>query len=329
MVPEIAQIENGLMAHRPTQTAPFPPGQRRRSDRELLAGLGLPERASSRDVESAHDRIVAFLEGAPSDLAAWARREAAAADEAYALLAGTGPEAAGASGGDPQEDRPPATLDGSGEHGGEPLAARPRLLAALRGNRRRQRVALVVAAIAAVAVVVGVYRIGGDSGASGGTQASVSGAAPTGQVDQDRVAELTRKIAANPKDVASFTRLGDLYFQAGDYASAADWMERAVKLRPANVTARLALGAAWFNLGRRKDAEQQWLRVVVTNPRNVEAHYDLGFLYLSASPPDMARVRAEWGKVVELAPKSDVAKTVAAHLDQLDKPSSAPSADGK
>jgi cytochrome c-type biogenesis protein CcmH/NrfG len=198
------------------------------------------------------------------------------------------------------------------------------LLARVWHSPKRRRIALAAAAVAVVVVVVGVYRMGGGSGASETAQAPVSDTPAVGQVDKERVAELTRKIAANPKDVASFIRLGDLYFQAGDYASTADWMGRAVKLRPADVTARLALGAAWFNLGKPKDAEKQWRRTVTIDPKNVEARYDLGFLYLSANPPDMARVRAEWGKVIELAPRSQVAKTVAAHLEQIDKPSSSP-----
>ena len=68
--------------------------------------------------------------------------------------------------------------------------------------------------------------------------------------------------------------------------------------------ARLALGAAKFNLGDVADAQRDWLRVIALDPENVEAYYDLGFLYLSEDPPDMARAKKMWRKVVELAPGS-------------------------
>lgn len=292
-------------------------GDTRRADRDLLAQLGLAAHASNRDIETAHDHIVAFLATAPDDLLAWSQNEIAAADAAYALLAAPVPEPVITTGNDahePPQDSPigPGVAD--------PDATAPGLRARLWGSPKRRRISVAVAAVATVALVVGIYRVGGESGVES-TQAAASAtpaATPAAQIDQDRVSSLTRKIAKNPNAVASYIQLGDLYFQAGDYAAAADWMGRAVKLRPGNVTARLALGAAWFNLGRRKDAERHWQRVVATNPNNVEAHYDLGFLYLSATPPDMTRVKAEWGKVVELAPDSDVAKTVAAHLDQLE-----------
>jgi hypothetical protein len=40
-------------------------------------------------------------------------------------------------------------------------------------------------------------------------------------------------------------------------------------------------------------------------------------MYLSQTPPDMANVKAEWTKVIEIAPNSDVAKTVQQHLDSF------------
>ena len=41
-------------------------------------------------------------------------------------------------------------------------------------------------------------------------------------------------------------------------------------------------------------------------------------MYLSLNPPDIANVKLEWGKVIAIAPNSDVAKTVATHLASLD-----------
>ena len=43
-------------------------------------------------------------------------------------------------------------------------------------------------------------------------------------------------------------------------------------------------------------------------------HYDLGYVYLSQKPADMAKMTAEWNKVVAIDPNSDMAKTVASHL---------------
>ncbi len=64
-----------------------------REQQELLARLGLDDRATPEDVEGTHDELVAFLTTAPRSLRAWARTQAEAADEAFALL--TDPDAPG------------------------------------------------------------------------------------------------------------------------------------------------------------------------------------------------------------------------------------------
>ena len=172
---------------------------------------------------------------------------------------------------------------------------------------------MVAAAIAAAAVLV--YKAGGDSSPSAATATTTVQA--TVQLDQAEIARLMGRISRNPKDVKALIGLGDTYFQGGDFATASDWMTKAVALAPRNVTAQLGLGAALYNLGRVKDAERRWRRVVALDAKNVEAYYDLGFLYLSQSPPDMVRMRAAWGKAVEIAPNSDIAKTITTHLEGL------------
>jgi len=276
-------------------------------ERELLARLGLKDKASDDDVETAHVDLVKFLEGAPAGLEQWSRREIAAADEAYALLS------------DPKADLA-AMASTAGTSAPAPAPARSG------GVLLSNRVLIGVVGVAA-AVVIGivVYQSGSPSSTSAAagqtttaTNATDPTAASTPQVDQAQVAALMTKISANPKDAAALTALGDIYFQAGDYNTAGGWMAKVVALKPKDVKAHLALGAAQFNLGNVAAAEKEWKRVVVLAPRNVEAYYDLGFLYLSKQPSDTARARAAWSKVIEIAPKSAVAKTIATHLKGLD-----------
>ncbi len=273
-------------------------------ERELLARLGLKPTAADDDVETAHADLVKFLASAPAGLEQWARSETAAADEAYALLS------------DPNADLA-AIAATAGTSAPPPAPARSG------GVLLSNRVLIGAVAVAAAAVLgVVVYQSGESSATSGAagetTQTTDSNATSTPQVDQAQVAVLMKKISTNPKDTAALTELGDLYFQAGDYNTAGGWMAKVVALRPKDVKARLALGAAQFNLGNTAAAEKEWKQVVVLDPKNVEAYYDLGFLYLSKTPSDTARAKASWSKVIEIAPKSEVAKTIATHLDGLD-----------
>ncbi len=185
---------------------------------------------------------------------------------------------------------------------------------------------LAVAAVAAVAIAAGGYNLGG--GAPVATPAA-NAAATTPALDQALVTGLMERIQANPNDTDALMRLGDAFFQAKQYQTSADWLKRLVAIDSKNIQGLLALGAAYFNLGDSTNAETTWKQVTALEPDNVEAHYDLGFLYLYAEPPDIAGVEREWAEVVRLAPDSQVARTVQAHLATLPTPapgSPAPSA---
>ena len=319
-------------------------------ERELLARLGLTTDASSQEVEAAHDELVEYLEHAPHDLHGWAQREIAAADEAYALLsdptidrsavaasataraapaaAVMAPASARVKSATDEEafeelDTEPATRTARRESERSAHAAAKRKAAdqpASAGRGRLvKRVAIGAAAIVGVvAIALGGYNLGGGSGVPPISGTPAPEASAVAQIDKARVAELMKKIEANPNDVASLQELGDTYYQVGDFETAGAWMEKILTIDPKNVPARLALGAALFNLDKSADAETQWRQVLVLDPKNVEAHYDLGFLYLNQSPPDIAKVKAEWGEVVRIAPDSDVAKTISVHLKSLD-----------
>lgn len=253
-----------------------------RPERDLHSRLGLTAEATDQDVEAAHKELVKFLKGAPNGLSRWAQNEIASVDEAYELL--TAPA--------------PAT--------------------STRGNPRLKRAAAAVLAIGAtVGVIIGVYNMGAEETGSSANQKVAAQTKNLSSADQAQVVRLMDKVQANPKDVASLSKLGDIYYAAGDYNAAGGWMGQAVAADPKNVTARLALGAAKFNLGDAADARRQWLRVIEIDPKNVEAYYDLGFLYLSKKPPDMAAARKAWRKVVALDPGSEIAKSVATHLKGL------------
>jgi len=299
-------------------------------ERELLARLGLSVDANTQDLENAHDDLIAFLEDAPHELHSWAGRQIAIADEAYALLSDPTTTLTDLSV-EPLPGMPPAAGELPDESirsrpapsrgmpiSRSPGAASPGRDGARPGRREVRRVLVAAAAVVAVATVVfAVYASGAPTvpGLTGTPAPEASGGA---QVDTAQAGELMQQIQADPTDVAPLQALGDLYFQAGDYAAAAEWEAKVLAIEPRNLTALLGLGAANFNQGNVAEAEKQWRAALVIDPYNLEAHYDLGFMYFSQNPPDLVRTRAEWNSVIEIAPDSGIAKTVATHLATLD-----------
>ena len=321
------------------------------SEVSLLARLGLPENADPGAVERAHAALIDYLADAPVDLGPWARREIALADEAFALLSDPTIDRSAVAAGelDVPVTRPtvrsrtrraaPESWDGETDEideidePGRPKARHnrgaPRATADVSAisaaaprrswaRRLRRPAALAAGAAAVLAVVVAVYNLGGGSGIPGVGANPVAGASASPAIDAARVAELMQKIAANPKDTASLQSLADIYYLANDFETSAGFLEKIVAVDPTDNTARLALGASYFNLGTPDRAEAQWRAVIAQDPNNLEAHYDLGFMYLSRTPADTASARAEWQKVIAIAPDSDVARTIEQHLASLD-----------
>jgi cytochrome c-type biogenesis protein CcmH/NrfG len=196
---------------------------------------------------------------------------------------------------------------------------------ATNGLSLRNRLTLAAAGIAVVAVVgFAGYRFGGGGVAAG---LPVGSPAASSSIDMAAVGAFMQKIAADPKDTASLQGLADLYYAAGDYTSATEFLNKILAYDGSNVRALLGLGAAAFNSNDSTAAEAAWKKVVTLDAKSVEAHYDLGFLYLNLN--DLEGVRREWTLVIQLDPGSEVAKNVQAHLDALDAQASAsPAASG-
>jgi tetratricopeptide (TPR) repeat protein len=298
---------------------------------DLLGRLGLGADAGDQDIESANRALVEFLEQAPHGVRSWATARISDVDEAFALLSGPEEDLISAA---PVFANAPGAQEAAASQTPEapvvPVApfASP---APASGTSRRTQLAWVIAPLVVLAAGFGVYKMGEDavpgiSGETSNTQATeAAGAAKTTPVDQVKVADLTKKVTANPKDVASLQGLGDVYFASSDYKNAAVWEQKILDVDPKNQVALLALGAAQFNLGNAAEAKKQWLVAAGLYPNNAEVHYDLGFLYMSQTPPDKAKMTAEWKKVVAIDPNSQLAKTVVTHLNPSPAPSGTPS----
>lgn len=191
--------------------------------------------------------------------------------------------------------------------------AEPRRGASLGGLRRPLLAGGAVVVLGAV-LFVG-YQLGQPSipGLTGSPAPQASGPV----IDQAQVTAFMTRLAADASDTGALQGLANVYFAAGDFATASVWLDKLLAVAPNDVDALLGYGAAAYNLGKLDEAEEAWKKVLALEPDNVEAHYDLGFLYLAQEPPDYALVEQEWRRVVELDPDSEIAKTVAAHLQAI------------
>lgn len=330
-----------------TRSTSTPGATSRGSEATLLARLGLPASASPQDVEVAHEELVGFLETAPIGLRPWAAREIDRVDEAYALLSDPTQDRtvaattaiAGATVKAATMDSAPVELDDDSlddfaedapvsRHDRRETERRQRATArrqkagqgaANGSNRFVRRLAIIaIGIVGVVAIAIAGFNMGGGTRLPGVTGTPDPAAIASPAIDTARVAELMQRISADPRDVESLQSLADIYYIANDFETAGGFLETILTVDPEDLTARLALGAALFNLGKPDEAEAHWRQVLTVDPDNLEALYDLGFMYLSRTPADVESARREWTRVIEIAPDSDVAKSIEQHLASLD-----------
>jgi cytochrome c-type biogenesis protein CcmH/NrfG len=265
----------------------------------LLARFGLDAAADDQVVEATYDQIVEYLDEAPGDIRGWADRRQQEADRIFALL--TAPET-----------QPAAPVRAAAAPAEAPVEPAP--------NQTNRMLLGVIAVLVTVGVVFGVYWAGRPtvpdvSSAASPTASAAPSAAPT--VDKAQLATLTEKVKANPKDVQSLQKIVDLYFAGNDWPNAKASAQKVLAVDPKNEQAFVSLGAASYNGGDNAAAEKAWKQGLALFPKNPELHYDLGFLYMTNG--DNAKMRTEWAKVVELAPGSELAKTVQSQVGAVTK----------
>ncbi len=93
---------------------------------------------------------------------------------------------------------------------------------------------------------------------------------------QSTVADLQKKIRANPQDAASHYALAHAYLSLGQKQDAADELKRVVELQPQHSQALLQLGAIYLNQGQAADAQAMFAKLTATEPNNVSGHAGLG-----------------------------------------------------
>jgi len=72
--------------------------------------------------------------------------------------------------------------------------------------------------------------------------------------------------------------LGGQSLAAGNWATAADYFERALKLSPDSPSLRHRLATALFRMGDVRGAAEQFERIIRTTPAYREAYYNLALI---------------------------------------------------
>jgi tetratricopeptide (TPR) repeat protein len=111
--------------------------------------------------------------------------------------------------------------------------------------------------------------------------------------------------------------LGTLYYEEGDWASAANEFRHAVEIAPGNPLAHFNLGSVLDDLGQSESAAHYFDEALTLAPGFADAHYNLARVCEKLGA--FTRARSHWRRYLELDPSSSWADYARQRLADLEK----------
>lgn len=126
-------------------------------------------------------------------------------------------------------------------------------------------------------------------------------------LDEQRAAELERRIKDEPTNAEARAELGNLYFDARRFDQAIPWYEASLGINPRNVNVSTDLAVAYYSTNQVDRALQQIERSLTVDPKHIKTLLNQGII-LAFGKQDMAAAARSWERVVEIAPDSEEAR---------------------
>jgi tetratricopeptide (TPR) repeat protein len=139
---------------------------------------------------------------------------------------------------------------------------------------------------------------------------------PAPPLDERRAAELRAEALKNTSSAAARVQLGNLYFDAEQYAEAARWYEEAVKLDPKDPNVSTDLGIAYYYQNQPDRALQQFEQSLRIDPAHSKTLLNIGVVR-AWGKQDLDGAARAWERVIEVAPNSEEAKRARQGLDGI------------
>jgi len=139
-----------------------------------------------------------------------------------------------------------------------------------------------------------------------------------GQVDHEFLpkaeASYRHVLELDAKNLDALRGLGNVYFDREQYPKAVESYQRYLTLKPEDVHVRTDLGTMHLYDGKGDLAIAEYEKVIAADPKFYQAHYNLGIAY--AQKGDKTKALAELGRARELAPEERTKKQIDAMIEQ-------------
>ena len=163
--------------------------------------------------------------------------------------------------------------------------------------------ALIIGLIGLIAGFIGgnVYSLY-KSGSMGSRQITPAGSSQAVTMDQSgRMLSLEREVENNPKNLAAWLELGNLYFDTGKFQDAIQAYSKYLSLNPNNANVWTDLGVMYRRSGNPAEAVSSFEKAIEMNPRHEQARFNKGIVLFYDLGNRDAALQA-WQELIQINP---------------------------
>ena len=160
----------------------------------------------------------------------------------------------------------------------------------------------------------------GNNAVVGGNNAAV-GPMNTEGVVQSSEQDLIRYVEANPTEIDSMIRLGDIYYDRDEPVKAIEVFKKAEKVDPENLHVQTDLGMLYMKAKRPDEAIVKFMKVLELKPGFLNAHFYMGRMYRFDKNDDDKAV-AHFEEVLNNNPNTTLRKAAAQQIAEIRNKSS-------
>lgn len=132
----------------------------------------------------------------------------------------------------------------------------------------------------------------------------------------EKIEDLKETVQEDPKDLAAWLKLGDIYFDYNRYREAIDAYAHYLSTKPEDSDIRTKMGMMLRGLEDFDAAIETFKKAAQINPRHAESRFQLGALFLKEKK-DIKGAIAAWEDYLKVAPKGERANWVRAEVERL------------
>ena len=140
-------------------------------------------------------------------------------------------------------------------------------------------------------------------------------------VVQSSEQDLIRYVEANPTEIDSMIRLGDIYYDRDEPVKAIEVFKKAEKVDPENLHVQTDLGMLYMKAKRPDEAIVKFMKVLELKPGFLNAHFYMGHMYRFDKNDDDKAV-AHFEEVLNNNPNTTLRKAAAQQIAEIRNKSS-------